>query len=137
MVLCCYAHAQVDSMEVMRLMRRLATGRLVLDRCVAHPDYNREAMNASNLFLETQRVSSKLDRLVNDIHFNAASRMPYMGYSNVLRQLKILENSKVKEDAKKVGESISSACDTKRIDMVKTEFLAVEKQIKPLLLSQH
>lgn len=136
LLLCSSVHAQLAPTDVMKLMRTLAAGRLTLDRCVAHPDYNKEAMNASGLFLQTQSVSSRLDRLVNDIHFTAPDRMPYMGYSNVLKQLKAIENSNRQEVSKRKSESIESACEAARIDAVKAKLAVLEKQIQPLLLAR-
>jgi len=81
-------------------------------------------------------VSSRLDRLVNDIHFTAPDRMPYMGYSNVLKQLKAIENSNRQEVSKRKSESIESACEAARIDAVKAKLAVLEKQIQPLLLAR-
>lgn len=135
LMFCCIVFAQTSSAEVMQTMRKLATDRLALDRCVEHPDYNKEAMNASPLFLETQQVSSRLDRLVNDLHFTAPNRMPYMGYVNVLRQLRALESTNPQAKQQRARESIALACDPGRIAGVRAELKVLEKQIKPLLQS--
>jgi hypothetical protein len=117
----------------MQLMRKLAANRLNLDRCVEHPDYHKEAMQASSLFLETRPLSARLDRLVNDIHFTARNQMLYAGYSNALRQLQSINTANPQENAKKANESIASACDLARINAIKAQLHELEKQIQPLL----
>ena len=117
----------------MQLMRKLAANRLNLDRCVEHPEYRKEAMQASSLFLETRPVSAKLDRLVNDLHFTAPNQMLYVGYSNALRQLQLLHKANPGEIAKRANESILMACDPARIDGIRLELLEMEKQVEPLI----
>ena len=126
-------YAQVISPATLRTIQRLAVNRLTLDRCVEHPDYSNEGMKASNLFLQSALVSSRLDRMVDAFQFSSNHRLIYISYSNILKQLKALQTAEVNSTEIKVHESIYSACDQMRIAKINKELNTIEKQIKTFL----
>lgn len=118
-------HAHSSPADAMLTMRKLASARLAIDRCVGHPDYNSEALKSVGFLMTTHSLTSRLDRLINDIHFDAVDRMLYIGYSNIFRQLTLQENKKM--------ENLASACDSSRLDKVKSELPVLDKSVQGML----
>lgn len=125
--------AQAAQPDVLQILRKLAADRIKLDRCVEHPGFRKEAMNASALFLDAMPISARLDRLVNDFRYTASNPMLYVGYANILKQLQTLENANLQSHTSKAEETIGTACDAKRLDAVRADLPVLEQQLKPYI----
>lgn len=118
----------------MQIMRKLASYRLALDRCIEHPGFRKEERITSALFLSTMQVSTRLDRIIDNFHYVSKNRMLYVGYSIALKQLRTLEKSSQKEKAANAPVEIGMVCDVSLFGTIRSELPNLEKQLQPMVV---
>ncbi len=71
------AYGQQSAPELLDSIKFLAISRVTLDVCLTSPDFKKLAQSTQR---QTIAISSKIDRLANDMHESSRSRLLYVSY---------------------------------------------------------